>query len=177
MNIEKLDFKNPRFSNIRVFEKTDVWKSRIFWNPSFRYSLYSGFPRIRSHFFGYSLLFYMKIEICFLYKGVSYSWEPAVGEYRVFQVFESPASLNLCHSKQCQFPICRVPFDTLASSAEYSASRIFKMKCRYLFKQAARKDSKPSWLCKITNIINWHKPRAIFTVSNKADCSCSFKMA
>ena len=50
---------------------------------------YSGFPRIRNHFFGYSLLFsnnsllfyslfYMKIEICFLYKGVSYSREPAV---------------------------------------------------------------------------------------------------
>ena len=51
--------------------------------------LYSGFPRIRNHFFVYSLLFfnnsllfyplfYMKIEICFLYKGVSYSREPAV---------------------------------------------------------------------------------------------------
>ena len=44
--------------------------------------LYSGFPRIRNHFFGYSLLFYplfyMKNEICFLYKGVSYSREPAV---------------------------------------------------------------------------------------------------
>ena len=50
---------------------------------------YSGLPRIRNHFFGYSLLFsnnsllfyplfYMKIEICFLYKGVSYSREPAV---------------------------------------------------------------------------------------------------
>ena len=46
---------------------------------------YSGFPRKRNHFVGYSLLFlnnsllfYMKIEICFLYKGVSYSREPAV---------------------------------------------------------------------------------------------------
>ena len=49
---------------------------------------YSGFPRIRNHFFGCSLLFsnnsllfyslfYMKIEIYFLYKGVSYSREPA----------------------------------------------------------------------------------------------------
>ena len=48
----------------------------------------SGFPRIRNHFFGYSLLFSnnsllfyslfcMKIEICFLYKGVSYLREPA----------------------------------------------------------------------------------------------------
>ena len=44
--------------------------------------LYCKFPHIRNHFFGYSLvfsnnnllfypLFYMKIEICFLYKGVS----------------------------------------------------------------------------------------------------------
>ena len=51
--------------------------------------LYRGFPRIRNHFFGYSLLFsnngllfyplfFMKIEICFLYKGVSYWREPAV---------------------------------------------------------------------------------------------------
>ena len=43
---------------------------------------YSGFPRIRNHFFGYSLLFlnnsllfyqlfHMKIEICFSYKGGS----------------------------------------------------------------------------------------------------------
>ena len=50
---------------------------------------YSGFPRIRNHFFGYSLLFsknsllfyllfHMKIEICFLYKGVSYLREPTV---------------------------------------------------------------------------------------------------
>ena len=48
---------------------------------------YSGFPRIRNHFFGYSLLFlnnsllfyplfYMKIEICILCKGVSYLREP-----------------------------------------------------------------------------------------------------
>ena len=52
-------------------------------------SIYSGFPQIRNHFFMYSLmfsnnsllfyqLFYMKIEICFLYKGVSHSREPAV---------------------------------------------------------------------------------------------------
>ena len=51
--------------------------------------LYSGFPRIRNHFLGYSLLFlnnsllfyplfYIKVEICFLYKGVSYLREPAV---------------------------------------------------------------------------------------------------
>ena len=50
---------------------------------------YSGFMRTRNHFFGYSLLFsnnsllfyslfYVKPEICFLYKGVSYSREPAV---------------------------------------------------------------------------------------------------
>ena len=50
---------------------------------------YSGFPRIRNHFFRYRLLFsnnslffyslfYVKIEICFLYKRVSYSREPAV---------------------------------------------------------------------------------------------------
>ena len=50
---------------------------------------YRGFSRIRNHFFRYSLffsnnsllfysVFYMKIEICFLYKGASYSWEPAV---------------------------------------------------------------------------------------------------
>ena len=49
----------------------------------------SWFPQIRNHFFKYSLLFsdnnllfyplfYMKIEICFLYKGLSYSREPTV---------------------------------------------------------------------------------------------------
>ena len=55
---------------------------------------YSGFPRIRNHFLGYSLLFLnnsllfyplfnMKIEICFLYKGVSYSRNPAVAKTEV----------------------------------------------------------------------------------------------
>ena len=50
---------------------------------------YSGFSQIRNYFFRHSLLFsndillfyllfYMKIEICFLYKGVSYSREAAV---------------------------------------------------------------------------------------------------
>ena len=50
---------------------------------------YSRFLRIRNHIFGCSLLFsnnsllfyslfYMKIEICFLYKGVSYLREPTI---------------------------------------------------------------------------------------------------
>ena len=56
---------------------------------SINYDGYNWFPQIRNHFFGYSLLFfnnsllfyplfYMKIEICFLYKGASYSREPTV---------------------------------------------------------------------------------------------------
>ena len=50
---------------------------------------YSKFPRLRNHFFGNNLLFsnntllfyslfYMKIEICLLYEGVSYSRELAL---------------------------------------------------------------------------------------------------
>ena len=62
---------------------------------------YNRFPQIRNHFFGYSLLFsnnsllfyslfYMKIEICFLYKGVSYLWEPAVSHLVDRYTYPSP---------------------------------------------------------------------------------------
>ena len=77
--------------NTLLFNGIDMWApsdlQEIVFERSF--GIYSGFPRIRNHFFGYSLLFlnnnllfyplfYMKIEICFLYKGVSYLREPAV---------------------------------------------------------------------------------------------------
>ena len=56
--------------------------------------LYSMFPQIRNHFFGYSLLFYslfyVKIGICFLYKGVSYLREPAVSHLVDRYTYPSP---------------------------------------------------------------------------------------
>ena len=55
--------------------------------------IYSGFPRIRNHFFGYNPLFYplfyMKIEVCFLYEGFLIRGNPLL--YMKFLTPEVPS--------------------------------------------------------------------------------------